>query len=245
MFACKSSVRGAAILLVMLPAFASAEEPSAPAPRGKLVPLRIQSACGARAPGRVPPDKPDYEVGRVFIHSVLSEPGYSRVLIELDCTYHWTNGAPNLPEWLQLRDRLYKPGTWSCEYRGQYLQKSLASLPVAPFVMTTLNQPALDDWHGSSDISLGKRRFSILPDIDVGLMPGALTLTCPIDVNQWDSADEATTQVLLRKSTTKMKDCRIRVENGPTHRVIEGHCDGTTEIPGFWVEEPPPAPAGK
>ncbi len=251
MFAFKNSERGTAIFLSMLSAFASAQDAQNKTPRGKLIPLQIQSACGARAAGRVPPDEPDYEVGRVFIHSVLSEGQDSgKVLIELDCTYHWTDGALNLPSWLSLRDRFYRQGSWSCKYNGHYLWKSLAALPLTPFVVTTLNQPGLEDWQGWFDISLGKRGFSILPankqglGMDVGLMPGWLTLTCPIDVGQWDSATEAKTQVMQQKSTNTMKGCRIRVENKPTHRVAEGRCDGTTEVPGFWFEAPVP-PAAK
>lgn len=233
----------AAILMALVVLLCARTSPAEePRPKGPLVPLRIQNACGGRAPGQSAPAQQDDDVGRVFIHSVLRESGWSPVLVKLDCRYHWTDGAPGLPDWLQLRDRSYRPGTWSCKFNASLVHKDIASLPTVALDVNELNQPGLEGWQGWFNITLSARQFSISSankgglGIDVGGMPGRLTFKCPLDVNQWRTPTEALSAVLFKEASSTMKDCTIRVENGPTGRVKEGRCDGSVDVPGFWVE---------
>lgn len=221
-------------------------------PKGTLSPLRVQNVCGAREPGAHAPDTPDDNVGRVVIRSVLTESGQAPVLIDLDCVYHWTDGALGLPSWLYYRDNGFRPGTWSCKFEAAILQTgrsySPSDMPTKTVERTTLNQPQLEGWHGSFEMRLADRQFTLSSannglGIDVGGFPGNLTLLCPAAIKNWSSPSEAIGALFAKKPLASMKDCKIRVVNSPTGRTKTGLCDGFVTIPGYWVEESPRTPA--
>lgn len=230
------TMRGIAVFLSLTSLRTRAEEPNR-----ELQPLRIYNACGATPAARLPPDSVDHEVGTVFIHTVLNGEGVTPSLLEVACTYHWTDGALTLPPWLQQRDNGARPDSWTCEYSVHLLLRSLAGLPTSVVELTTLNEQGLDEWQGQFDVRLKKRRFTIEPankkglGVKVGSFPGWLVLSCPSDVAAWSTTLEARTALMQRRSNDQMKGCSVRVENPLTHRFVEGRCDGYTEIKDFWI----------